>query len=619
MSHRNNYAQQRGRNYSDPTPSRFNSKYQRRGGRNNNRPEPNRAIKMNDDVDTLMVSIGRHLTTDGNPSRDTFSTQHNVNQGKGSRFQKRKQNSNVPQIGWWRITILESGDIGKDRVMAAVQGRCARPFLPYHYHIEARTKAGVFFVNNQNDADMIKRLNGKIEVQGLDILRIQMCRIPAPVPSIDEDLRGHLKDHLINHRFDQQTFQLNLSNIADDEELSSLGIFPQFNKQAFIRDVVEILNKHLYMTRILDLGSNNIVNLYEFRNLHLNDLYQISFASNQLKNVDDFDHLKQLPNLAHLNIKNNPLLTSTNNKLKTTSIDDIISAIRQKVPQLKRINDADLPPKYGFGTDLITVTLPNSNPHCVPQDMESFLAKFIEEYYRLFDTRGRGELHACYHDSCMLSVCISTADNSIVSTRNYKFGQLIYESRNLHKVIDDNRRMNLLRHGKTAVIDFLRVKFPLTKHDGNSFRVDVLSTANNRAIFTVNGLFKEVDQGSNAPIRCFQRTFTCAQTPAGVLIIADHILITNATEIQAQNLNRSLAAAATTTSTAPTTNSQNIPNNEADVQNQMIHKFSQESGMNANFSRLCLQENNWNYQKAAEVFVDLKKKNQIPAEAFVKS
>jgi len=189
MSHRNNYAQQRGRNYSDPTPSRFNSKYQRRGGRNNNRPEPNRAIKMNDDVDTLMVSIGRHLTTDGNPSRDTFSTQHNVNQGKGSRFQKRKQNSNVPQIGWWRITILESGDIGKDRVMAAVQGRCARPFLPYHvrenilkkisivfllfffkYHIEARTKAGVFFVNNQNDADMIKRLNGKIEVQGLDIV-----------------------------------------------------------------------------------------------------------------------------------------------------------------------------------------------------------------------------------------------------------------------------------------------------------------------------------------------------------------------------------------------------------------------------------------------------------------
>lgn len=175
------------------------------------------------------------------------------------------------------------------------------------------------------------------------------------------------------------------------------------------------------------------------------------------------------------------------------------STIRQKVPQLKRIvsfhrsifqklnkkcfffsqrqNDVDLPPKYGFGTDLIPTALPKSNPHCVPHDLQSFLAKFIEEFYRLFDTRGRGELHTCYHDSCMLSLCISSTDNSVVSTRNYKYGQLIYESRNIQRVFDDNRRMNLLRHGKAAVLDFLRVKFPLTKHDGNSFRVDVISTA----------------------------------------------------------------------------------------------------------------------------------------------
>ena len=109
--------------------------------------------------------------------------------------------------------------------------------------------------------------------------------------------------------------------------------------------------------------------------------------------------------------------------------------------------------------------------------MQGFLAKFIEEFYRLFDTRGRGELHACYHDLCMFSLCISTMDNSLVPTRQYKYGQLIYESRNLQRIADENRRMNLLRHGKTAVLDFLRVKFPVTKHDGNSFRVDVISTA----------------------------------------------------------------------------------------------------------------------------------------------
>jgi hypothetical protein len=109
--------------------------------------------------------------------------------------------------------------------------------------------------------------------------------------------------------------------------------------------------------------------------------------------------------------------------------------------------------------------------------MQGFLAKFIDEFYRLFDTHGRGDLHACYHDLCILSLCIATIENSGVPTRQYKYGALIYESRNLQKIVDDNRRISLLRHGKTAVVDFLRVKFPLTKHDGNSFHVDVISTS----------------------------------------------------------------------------------------------------------------------------------------------
>jgi hypothetical protein len=117
--------------------------------------------------------------------------------------------------------------------------------------------------------------------------------------------------------------------------------------------------------------------------------------------------------------------------------------------------------------------------------MQGFLGKFIEEFYRLFDTRGRGDLHACYHDSCMFSLCISSSENSLVSTRQYKYGPLIYDSRNLQKVVDDNKRSTLLRHGKSAVLDFLRIKFPLTKHDGNSFHVDVISSAVSYKYFSI--------------------------------------------------------------------------------------------------------------------------------------
>ncbi len=109
--------------------------------------------------------------------------------------------------------------------------------------------------------------------------------------------------------------------------------------------------------------------------------------------------------------------------------------------------------------------------------MQDFLEKFIKEYYRLFDTRGRGELHACYHDRCMFSLCIAPTEGSMVPTKSYKYGPLIYDSRNFKKIYDDNKRASLLRHGKTDVLDFLRIKYPVTKHEGASFRVDVISTA----------------------------------------------------------------------------------------------------------------------------------------------
>lgn len=298
------------------------------------------------------------------------------------------------------------------------------------------------------------------------------------------------------------------------------------------------------------------------------------------------------------------------------------STIRQRLPQLKRIDDVELPAQIGFAIDNETIRLPSSVPHCVPQELQDFLAKFIEEYYRLFDTRGRGELHACYHDRCMFSVCIAPTEGSIVPTKSYKYGPLIYDSRNFKKIFDDNKRASLLRHGKTDVLDFLRIKYPLTKHEGKSFHVDVISTANNRAIFTVNGLYREIESGANGPVRSFQRTFTCSQTASGVLIIADHIMIMNATDAQVFNMTRTAPPTTTTHSTAQsstTMESQHGLGLSIDAQNQMIQKFSQQSGMTIDYSKLCLLQNQWHYDKAAQNFQDLLKTNSIPPEAFKKT
>lgn len=51
---------------------------------------------------------------------------------------------------------------------------------------------------------------------------------------------------------------------------------------------------------------------------------------------------------------------------------------------------------------------------------------------------------------------------------------------------------------------------------------------------------------------------------------------------------------------------------------QMIQAMSQQSNMNMEWSRKCLEETTWDFQRAVYVFGELFKQNKIPPEAFVK-
>ena len=62
----------------------------------------------------------------------------------------------------------------------------------------------------------------------------------------------------------------------------------------------------------------------------------------------------------------------------------------------------------------------------------------------------------------------------------------------------------------------------------------------------------------------------------------------------------------------------NDPVTDPAIQKQMIVSFADQSGMNTEWSLKCLEENGWNFERAAFVFSELQKSNQIPPEAFNK-
>lgn len=127
-----------------------------------------------------------------------------------------------------------------------------------------------------------------------------------------------------------------------------------------------------------------------------------------------------------------------------------------------------------------------------------------------------------------------------------------------------------------------------------------------------------------------------------VLIIADHIMIMNATDGQVFNMTRSAPPPPTTTTnstaqSSTTMESQHGLGLSSDAQNQMIQKFSQQSGMIIEYSKLlvfvfhwqyidllyfviysCLSQNQWNYDKAAQNFQDLLKTVCLFGFLFVK-
>ena len=69
---------------------------------------------------------------------------------------------------------------------------------------------------------------------------------------------------------------------------------------------------------------------------------------------------------------------------------------------------------------------------------------------------------------------------------------------------------------------------------------------------------------------------------------------------------------------AAMTTATQLPQQPDVTREEMVKNFMQDSRMNRKYSQECLEKNGWNYEKAAENFVDLQLKGSIPAEAFQK-
>ncbi|KAL3274631.1 hypothetical protein HHI36_016011 [Cryptolaemus montrouzieri] len=232
-----------------------------------------------------------------------------------------------------------------------------------------------------------------------------------------------------------------------------------------------------------------------------------------------------------------------------------------------------------------------------------------------------------YHENALFSMTMAYPYGTKDKNSNWLHWYST-DNRNIIRVTDSERRFKLLKKGNVSIISFLK-EMPMSNHDIMNFKVDLTVFTPIMMSLTVAGMFKELKSGhKQPPIRSFLRTLIIVPAGSGYCITNDELHITNATEDQVKTFKSTPLPPPAIIVTSPSISSPVAPAvvpvvpvaNAIDdaTKQQMVQALATSSGMNLEWSAKCLQETEWNFERATLVFNEVHKQGGIPAEAFVK-
>uniref|UniRef100_A0AAY4ELU5 Nuclear RNA export factor 1 n=1 Tax=Denticeps clupeoides TaxID=299321 RepID=A0AAY4ELU5_9TELE len=474
------------------------------------------------------------------------------------------------------------------------------PFLLLlQYHVDGNR--AMFYVEDATTANSLLKVSRKITDK--DGYKVTVIMNSCPPPSfINTELRPEDLENLkqcMSKRFDGSQQALDLNNIRIDPDLVSLNIEVALNRKNSMQAVIKIIEENIPELVCLNLSNNRLYRLDDLGEIvnKTPNLKILNLSQNEIKTERELDRLKGL-SLTELWLSGNPLC---NHFKDQTAYISIFSS-----PLPSPFQDGQVFSVIGFDIEVSPQPLPPCKTSYFPTDeIKNLILCFLQQYYSVYDSADRQPLLDAYHDGAAFSLSIPF---SMQHPSKCSLGEYQKDSRNIKRLKDSTTRFRLLKHTRLNVVAFLN-ELPKTQHDVASFNVDVNTFTNTLLSFTVSGVFKEVDGKSRDSFRAFSRVFI--SVPAGnssLCIINDEMFIRNATT---EEIRRAFVAPAPTPSSSP------VPTLSA-TQQEMLNTFSSKSGMNIEWSQKCLQDNDWDFDRAAQIFTELKAQGKIPDVAFMK-
>jgi len=502
-------------------------------------------------------------------------------------------------FSWHKVVLKNGTKYDKIVLLKELLARTETKFIPICY-----SKQGVntqFYLEDGAAARALKDLDKKLEMPDGFPLAITVDRTSPPNMPISDELVEKIKV-VMSKRYFVANKALNLSAFHVDEDFAGESFYAPLWRTNIMNRVLMVIQDNIPEVAALDLSNNKLnstsLDFFTTFKTKVPDLRILHLANNKMNDTRGLEKMKGLP-LVELKLTGNPLIDKLGSSYK--------EVIRKIFPKLEKLDDKELPKTVAFDCDEDEGSKGTGLPPIVQKMIRNeeagvIVCKFLEEYFKAYDSDSRQPLLDAYHEEAVMSM--SAHGN------HEKMPAYIPESRNLKRVYE-KKAHDLLRRGKLQIVAFLS-KLPKTEHDLSTFTLDVPFTSPSLMTFTVTGLFRERDTRLKDCIRHFNRCFIVVPQGGGFCIINETLFISTATDLSTRRAFASPPPTAAGPSSAP------APALDAAAQQAMAVKFSEQSGMNIEWSGKCLVENSWNFEAAARIFAEAKAAGKIPPEAFVK-
>ncbi|XP_073920506.1 nuclear RNA export factor 2-like [Castor canadensis] len=474
--------------------------------------------------------------------------------------------------GWFKITIPFGRKYDKTWLMNSIQSCSSVPFTPIDFqYIKTRAQ---FFVQAASTASALKNIHYKICDK--ENQKISIFVNPSSVPySVQNKFTTEQMEHLkvtMRKRYDVSQQALDLKKLRFDLDLVGHDIEMVLNRRHCMVATLQIIEENFPELVSLNLSNNKIYWLDG-----LSDIMEkapqvkiLNLSKNKLKSALELDKVKGMK-LEELWLEGNPLCRTYRDQ------SAYVSAIRDCFPTLLRLDGRELSPSVVIGSDAPELIKPRKESYKGSETLKNLVLQFLLQYYLIYDYGDRQDLLSAYHnEACFsLSIPFNPNDLNLNSLEEY-----FKDSRNIKKQTHFFLRMQLLKHTKCDIVDFLSA-LPKTQHDFNSYVVDLCVQTETMLCFSVNGMFKEVEGKSQGCIRAFTRTFILTSgSNSSLCIVNDEMIVRNASPEETQN-------AFSIPISTPSSSSEPAPSKE--LQKKM-QASSKQSKMNLKRSQKCLEE-----------------------------